>query len=72
MTMSPTEQIVITLSFHLTKHPDFDMKIINRGLRVANACAMVAKSPAEFQSLMELRASQIHNESEAQLACMDV
>lgn len=65
--MSPTEHIVVTLGFHLTKSPDFDLTVIKRGLRVAQACIAEASSPEEFRSLMEARATQIHNSTEDDL-----
>jgi hypothetical protein len=65
--MNPTEHIIFTLGFHLTKSPDFTLDVIKRGLRVAQACAMDSSSPEEFKALMETRANQIHNLSEEEL-----
>lgn len=67
MSVSPTEHIIVTLGFHLTKTENFDLRVIKRGLKVATACAMEAATSEEFRALMEARATQIHNVSEAEL-----
>lgn len=67
MSVSPTEHIIVTLGFHLTKNEAFDLKVIKRGLKVASACAMEATTSEEFRLLMEARATQIHNVPEEQL-----
>lgn len=68
MSVSPTEHIIVTLGFHLTKGKDFDLTIIKRGLKIANACAMEATTSDEFRALMEARATQIHNVPEEELS----
>lgn len=70
MSVSPTEHIIVTLGFHLTKTGDFDLTVIKRGLKVATACAMEATTSEEFRLLMESRATQIHNLPEGQLQTM--
>jgi hypothetical protein len=65
--MNPTEHVIFTLAFHLTKSPDFTLDVIKRGLQVAQACAMDSTSSDEFKALMETRANQIHNLSEDEL-----
>ncbi len=67
MSVSPTEHIVVTLGFHLTKVEKFDLKVIKRGLKIATACALEATTSEEFRALMEARATQIHNVTEAEL-----
>lgn len=68
MSVSPTEHVVVTLGFHLTKTKNFDLTVIKRGLKIANACAMEATTSDEFRALMEARATQIHNVSEEELS----
>ncbi len=67
MSVSPTEHVIVTLGFHLTKTKNFDLTVIKRGLKIATACAMDATTSEEFRALMEARATQIHNVSEAEL-----
>jgi len=67
MSVSPTEHIVVTLGFHLTKTENFDLTVIKRGLKIATACALEATSSEEFRALMEARAIQIHNVPETDL-----
>lgn len=70
MSVSPTEHIIVTLGFHLTKTENFDLTVIKRGLKVATACAMEATNSKEFRLLMESRATRIHNLPEEQLQAM--
>lgn len=68
MSVSPTEHVIVTLGYHLTKVENFDLKVIKRGLKVATACAMEATSSEEFTSLMLARATQIHDVPEEELS----
>lgn len=67
MSVSPTEHIVVTLGFHLSKSEKFDLKVIKRGLKIATVCALEATTTEEFRALMEARATQIHNVPEEEL-----
>lgn len=62
MGITPLEHMLVTLGFHLTKQPTFGLDIIRNGLKIVTVCADTANSPAEFRSLVEVRATQVHHE----------